>query len=63
VTRKAVSVAFTALRDQVLAVDPTAPKIAVVCDNVSIHHSKLVQRWLATHPRDSGVARRALQPP
>jgi transposase len=25
--------------------------VAVVCDNVIIHHSKLVQRWLATHPR------------
>jgi len=23
----------------------------VVCDNVIIHHSKLVQRWLASHPR------------
>jgi transposase len=51
VTRKAVSVAFTAFLDQVLAAYPTAPKIAVICDNVSIHHSKIVQRWLATHPR------------
>jgi transposase len=51
VTRKAVSVAFTAFLDQVLAAYPTAPKIAVICDNVIIHHSKLVQRWLATHPR------------
>jgi transposase len=25
--------------------------VAVVCDNVIIHHSKIVQRWLATHPR------------
>jgi hypothetical protein len=23
----------------------------VLCDNVIIHRSKLVQRWLATHPR------------
>jgi hypothetical protein len=51
VTRKAVSVAFTAFLNQVLAAYPTAPKIAVVCDNVIIHHSKIVQRWLATHPR------------
>jgi transposase len=51
VTRKAVSAAFTAFLDQVLAAYPTAPKIAVVCDNVIIHHSKIVQRWLATHPR------------
>jgi transposase len=51
VTRKAVSAAFTAFLDQVLAAYPTAPKIAVICDNVSIHHSKIVQRWLVTHPR------------
>jgi transposase len=25
--------------------------VAVLCDNVIIHRSKLVQRWLATHPR------------
>jgi hypothetical protein len=25
--------------------------VAVVCDNVIIHHSKIVQRWLASHPR------------
>jgi transposase len=25
--------------------------VAVVCDNVIIHHSKIVQRWLAAHPR------------
>jgi transposase len=25
--------------------------VAVVCDNVIIHRSKLVQRWLAAHPR------------
>jgi transposase len=51
VTRKAVSAAFTAFLDQVLAAYPTAPKIAVICDNVIIHHSKIVQRWLAAHPR------------
>jgi len=51
VTRKAVSATFTAFLDQVLAAYPTAPKIAVICDNVIIHHSKIVQRWLATHPR------------
>jgi transposase len=51
VTRKAVSAAFTAFLDQVLAAYPTAPKIAVICDNVIIHRSKLVQRWLAAHPR------------
>jgi transposase len=51
VTRKAVSVAFTAFLDQLLTAYPAAPKIAVICDNVIIHHSKIVQRWLATHPR------------
>jgi hypothetical protein len=30
---------------------PTAPVVAVVCDNVIIHRSKLVQAWLAAHPR------------
>jgi transposase len=25
--------------------------VAVVCDNLSIHHSRIVQRWLAAHPR------------
>jgi hypothetical protein len=25
--------------------------VAVVCDNVIIHRSKIVQRWLKTHPR------------
>jgi transposase len=44
VTRKAVSVAFTAFLDQVLAAYPTAPKIAVICDNVIIHHAKIVRR-------------------
>ena len=23
----------------------------MICDNVIIHHSKIVQRWLAAHPR------------
>jgi transposase len=34
-----------------LAAYPTAPVVAVVCDNVIIHRSKLVKRWLAAHPR------------
>jgi DDE superfamily endonuclease len=50
VTRKAVSAAFTAFLDQVLSAYPTAPKIAVICDNVIIHHAKVVRRWLASHP-------------
>jgi transposase len=51
VTRKAISATFTAFCEQLLAAYPTAPLVAVVCDNVIIHHSKLVKRWLATHPR------------
>jgi len=51
VARKAVSASFTAFLDQLLAAYPTAPLVAVVCDNVIIHHSKLVQRWLVAHPR------------
>ena len=51
VARKAVSVTFTAFCEQLLAAYPAAPQVAVVCDNVIIHHSKIVQRWLATHPR------------
>jgi transposase len=51
VTRKAVSASFTAFCEQLLAAYPAAPQVAVVCDNVIIHHSKIVQRWQATHPR------------
>jgi transposase len=51
VCRKAVSASFTAFCEQLLAAYPTAPVVAVVCDNVIIHHSKIVQRWLAAHPR------------
>jgi transposase len=51
VTRKAVSASFTAFLAQLLAAYPAAPVVAVVCDNVSIHRSKIVQRWLGTHPR------------
>jgi hypothetical protein len=62
VARKAVSVTFTALLEPLLAAYPAAPKVAVVCDNGIIHHSKIVQRWLATHPRVV-VLHAALQPP
>jgi len=34
-----------------LAAYPTAPLVVVICDNVIIHRSKQVQRWLAAHPR------------
>jgi hypothetical protein len=51
VCRKAVSASFTGCCEQLLAAYPAAPQLAVVCDNVIIHRSKLVQRWLAAHPR------------
>jgi len=51
ISRKAVSASFTAFLARLLAAYPAAPLVAVVCDNVIIHHSKIVQRWLATHPR------------
>jgi transposase len=51
VTRKAVSASFIAFCEQLLAAYPAAPQLAVVCDNVIIHHSKIVGRWLAAHPR------------
>ena len=51
VCRKAVSASFTAFCEQLLATYPAAPVVAVVCDNVIIHQSKIVQAWLASHPR------------
>jgi transposase len=51
VARKAVSAGFIAFLEQLQQAYPTAPLVAVICDNVIIHHSKIVQRWLATHPR------------
>jgi transposase len=51
VTRKAVSATFTAFCQQLLDAYPAAPVVAVICDNVIIHRSKIVQRWLRKHPR------------
>ena len=51
VTRKAISASFTGFCEQLLAAYPAAPVVAVVCDNVIIHRSQIVQRWQATHPR------------
>jgi transposase len=51
VTRKAVSASFIAFCEQLLAAYPQAPVVAVICDNVIIHHSKIVQRWRTAHPR------------
>jgi transposase len=51
ICRKAVSASFTAFLAQLLAAYLAAPQVAVICDNVIIHRSKLVKRWLAAHPR------------
>jgi transposase len=51
VAAKAVSATFTAFCAHLLAAYPTAPVVAVICDNVIIHRSKIVQRWLQTYPR------------
>jgi transposase len=50
VARKAVSATFTAFCEQLQQAYPAAPVVAVICDNVIIHRSKLVHRWLADHP-------------
>ncbi len=51
VTRKAIGATFLAFCEQLLVAYPAAPQVAVVCDNQIIHRSKLVQGWLAAHPR------------
>src|SRR6266545_2468731 len=51
VTRKAISASFTGFCEHLLAAYPAAPVVAVICDNVIIHRSKIVQRWLAAHTR------------
>ena len=61
VARRAVSATFTAFLEQLLATYPAAPMVAVVCDNVIIHRSKIVQQWLATTPA-CGCCMGALQP-
>jgi transposase len=51
ITRKAVSATFTAFCQQLLDAYPAAPLVVVICDNVIIHRSKIVGRWLAAQPR------------
>ncbi|GAA1835003.1 hypothetical protein GCM10009682_61560 [Luedemannella flava] len=48
---KGVSVVFCYFLDMLLQAYPDAPVVAVVCDNGSVHHSKITRRWLAAHPR------------
>ena len=42
---------FIALLDQLLAAFPSAPVIAVICDNDITHHARKVTRYLGKHPR------------
>jgi hypothetical protein len=63
VTRKAISASFTTFYEHLLAASPQAPVVAVICDNVIIHRSKIVQRWLKTHPRLLVLHGVRLQPP
>jgi hypothetical protein len=46
VPSQAVSATLTAVLEQLLAAYQQAPIVAAVCDNVIIHHSELVNRWL-----------------
>jgi hypothetical protein len=61
IARKAVSATFIAFLEQLPQAYPAAPVVAVICDKVIIHRSKLVKRWLATTP-GCGAARSSLQP-
>ena len=42
---------FTAMLQLLLTAYPTAPAVAVICDNDGIHHAATVQRWAHDHPR------------
>jgi transposase len=51
VSVKNVSVVFCYFLQQLLDAYPTAPVVAVVCDNGGTHHSGITRDWLADHPR------------
>lgn len=42
---------FIAVLDMLLTAYPTAPVVAVICDNDGIHHAKKVTTWLGSHSR------------
>lgn len=48
---KAVSVTFCYFLQMLLDAYPDAPVVAVICDNVSTHTSKITRQWLEQHPR------------
>ena len=50
--RRKRQVEFIALLERIDAKTPSQiTKIHLVCDNVSVHHGRLVRAWLAAHPR------------
>lgn len=49
--KKAVSAVFCSFLQQLLSAYPTAPVVAVLCDNDTTHTSGITARWLAEHPR------------
>jgi transposase len=51
-TRRKRQVEYLALLEHLdLAIPASVTTIHLLADNVSVHHGKLVQRWLANHPR------------
>jgi transposase len=42
---------FIAMLQLLLAAHPTAPAVAVICDNDNIHHAAKVRQWAGEHPR------------
>ncbi|MEV0132909.1 IS630 family transposase [Dactylosporangium sp. NPDC050688] len=42
---------FTAMLQLLLTAYPTAPTVAVICDNDNIHHAVRVRQWAHDHPR------------
>jgi transposase len=51
VSIKNVSEVFCYFLQQLLHAYPTAPVIAVICDNGTTHHPRITRDWLADHPR------------
>jgi transposase len=45
-----LAIHFVAFLEQLAGAYPTGP-LVLVMDNVQTHHAKVVQRWLAAHPR------------
>ena len=51
-TRRKRQIEYLTLLEQLdLAIPTSVTTIRLLADNVSVHHGKLVQQWLAAHPR------------